>query len=194
MGKRKYNTKEMEHFIKKVEFLDNPERRGGLPPEQLLRMLPINKNDNILDLGAGTGYITIPAAKIVDGLVYALDIDSKMLDIVISKAKKEDITNVKTLKGSIDDIPLNDNSIDLVLASLVLHEVKDLTTSLKQIIKVLKTDGYFVCIELEKKDNHTEKHPRVTSSLMEQEMKHAGLRVTQKLHPADGIYMIIAKK
>ncbi|MFP5116074.1 class I SAM-dependent methyltransferase [Bacillaceae bacterium C204] len=194
MEKRECNSKEMDRLAKKIEFLDNPERRGDIPPEQLLNMLPIHKTANILDLGAGTGYITIPAAKIVEGQVYALDIDPKMLEVVDSKAKKENISNIKTLKGSIDDIPLPDHSVDLALASLVLHEVKNLAHSLEQIKQVLKSDGYFVCIELEKKDNPTDHHPRISSVTMEQEITNAGLRVIQTLNPTDVIYIIIAKK
>ncbi|MGY0694125.1 class I SAM-dependent methyltransferase [Virgibacillus sp. FSP13] len=181
-------------LAKKIEFLDNPERRGDIPPEKLLNMLPIKTDDTILDLGAGSGYITIPAAKTVEGMVYALDIDPNMLEVVNAKAEKENITNVKTLKGRIDDIPLSDNSIDLALASLVLHEVEQLSDSLQQIKQVLKPDGYFVCVEFEKQDNPTHNHPRIASSTMEQEITKAGLNVTQKLYPTDSIYIIIAKK
>lgn len=194
MEKKEYNSIEMTRLAKKIEVLDNPERREDISPEELLNMLPIKKGDNFLDLGAGTGYITIPAAKIIEGMVYALDIDSNMLEVINSKAKKENITNVKTLKGSIDDIPLSDNSIDFALASIVLHEVKQLSISLQQIKQVLKRDGYFVCIEFEKEDNPNHGHPRIASSNMEQEITNAGLRVTQKLFPTDGIYIIIAKK
>lgn len=194
MKPKECNSQEMKCLAKKIEFLDNPKRRGDIPPKKLLKMLPIKNADSMLDLGAGTGYITIPAAKIVKGLVYALDIDSNMLEVISSKAKKENITNIKPLKGSIDDIPLSDNSIDFVLASLVLHEVKQLSNSLQQIKQVLKDDGYFVCIEFEKKDNPTDSHPRIASSIMEQEITNAGLRVTQKLYPTDAIYIIIAKK
>ncbi|WP_404452918.1 class I SAM-dependent methyltransferase [Virgibacillus necropolis] len=194
MEKKDHNSIEMKRLAKKIEFLDNPERRGDILPEKLLNMLPVKKAGNFLDLGAGTGYITIPAAKIVEGMVFGLDIDSNMLEVINSKAKKENITNVKALKGSIDDIPLSDNSIDFALASLVLHEVKKLSNSLQQIKQVLKPDGYFVCIEIEKKDNPTHSHPRIASSIMEQEITNAGLRVTEKLYPTGGIYIIIAKK
>ncbi|MGN8646191.1 class I SAM-dependent methyltransferase [Gracilibacillus sp. HCP3S3_G5_1] len=193
MNKDQYGPDGMLHFAKKVEFLDNPNKRGDIPPEQLLRMLPINKDDHILDVGAGTGYITIPAAKIVhDGLVYALDIDAKMLDLISSKVAKEKIPNVKTLKGRIEDMPINDNSIDMVLASIVLHELKDLSTALNQIKRVLKSEGFFVCVEFEKKEGNVN-HPRISSSVMEQEITSAGFRETKKLHPTDDLYIIIAK-
>lgn len=195
MNKRECNPEQMERLAKKVEFLDNSERRGDIPPEKLLHMLQIKNTDTILDVGAGTGYFTIPLAKkCLEGFAYALDIDADMLEIVKAKAEKENLTNIKTFKGSIDEISLNDHSIDLVLASLVLHEVKSLSYSLQQIKRVLKPDGSFVCIEFEKKDSPLHNHPRVSSVTMEQEMKTAGLKVTKILHPTDDIYIIFAKK
>ncbi|ASK63965.1 SAM-dependent methyltransferase [Virgibacillus phasianinus] len=194
MEKGNNNFNEMNYFAKKVEYLENPEKRADILPEKLLNMIPIKEANTILDLGAGTGYITIPAAKIVAGEIYALDIDPNMLEFVDSKASKENITNVKTLKGTIDNIPLSDHSIDLALASLVLHEVKQLSNSLQEIKRVLKAEGYFVCVEFEKKDDPIHSHPRIASSIMEQEITKAGLKVTQKLCPTDDVYIIIAKK
>jgi|GEM_PF-4170706 len=60
-------------------------------------MLPIKKTDNILDLGAGTGYLANTAAQMVDGLVYALDMNPKMLTIIESKAQDENITNIQLI-------------------------------------------------------------------------------------------------
>lgn len=87
----------------------------------------------------------------VDGLVYALDIDPNMLEVTNSKAQDENIKNVQSIKGSIDDIPLSDDSIDIVLASLVLHEVKPLSKTLQQIKQVLKEDGYLYVLNLKRK-------------------------------------------
>src|SRR5699024_4211688 len=150
--------------------------------------------DSMLDLGAGTGYFTIPFAKTGEGPVYALDRDSKMLEVISSKAKEENIQNLKPVQGRADELPLSDHSVYLFLASLVLHDVKQLSDSLQQIKRVLKNDGYFVCIELEKEDNPAHNHPRISSSIMEQEIMNAGLKVTEKINPADGIYFIVAKK
>lgn len=194
MENKHRHSEEMERFAQKVKFLDSPERRGDLPPEKLLDMLPIKKENNILDLGAGTGYLAIPAAKMVEGLVYALDLDPKMLEVIHSKTKDENITNVHAIKGNIDDIPLSDDSIDIVLASLVLHEMKNLPQSLQQIKKVLKEEGYFVCVEFEKKERSSDGPPRISSSMMEQEITNAGLRITEKLFPTDSLYIFMAQK
>ena len=197
MEKHQHNSKEPQELERTIKFLDGVERKKEFPPEEVLQMLTIKKTDNILDLGSGTGYLTIPAAKMVHGLVYALDMDEKMLEIIDCKAKDESITNIKLVKGIIDNIPLPDDSIDIVLASLVLHEIKPLATTLQQINRVLKNSGQFMCLEYEKDESAIEGPPmqiRVASSVMEQELKNAGLNITQKIFLRKNIYIITAKK
>ena len=155
------------------------------------------KTDNILDLGAGTGYLTIPAAKMVEGFAYALDIDPRMLKIIDTKAQLEGISNIQLVEGSIEDILLSDDSIDIVLASLVLHETKLLATTLQQIKRVLKEGGQFMCLEYEKTESSLEGPPlhiRVPSSVMEQELENCGFSIVQKVFLKDSLYIITAKK
>jgi len=197
MKKHEHNLKEREQQLSiTVDYLDSPERIKAFPPKELLQMLPIKRTDNILDLGAGTGYLAITAAQMVDGLVYALDMNPKMLSIIESKAKDENITNIQLVKGSIDDIPLPDNSIDIVLASLVLHEVSPLSKTLMQIKRVIKEGGYFLCVEFEKTESATDgppMHIRIPSPDMEEELINAGFSIIQKLVPSDLLYIFIVK-
>jgi len=197
MEKHQHNAKDTQHLEKQTNFLDGVERRKEFPPEEVLQMLAIKKTDNILDLGAGTGYLTIPAAQMVYGLVYALDMNEKMLEIIDCKAQDQSITNIQVIKGSIDNIPLPDNSIDIVLASLILHEIKPLSTTLQQIKRVLKDGGQFMCLEYEKDESIIEGPPmkiRIPSSVMEQELINVGLKITQKIFLKGKIYIITAKK
>jgi Methylase involved in ubiquinone/menaquinone biosynthesis len=201
MDENHCHSKETDHLAAKTERLDRPERKKAFPPEQLLQMLPVQKNADILDLGAGTGYLAIPASKMVDGLVYALDIDPRMLEIIGSKAQAENITNIRLVKGPADNIPLADDSIDIVLAAFVLHEVNPLSAALRQIKRVLKEGGYFLCLEFEKKEGPLDgplpgppMSMRIDSSTMEGEITRAGLRVTQKSVPTDFLYTLMGKK
>lgn len=184
----------MDNFQKKVASLDNLKRREEFPPEQLLQQLSINNSDTILDLGAGTGFLTIPAAKVTNGLVYALDVDPTMLQIIRSKANDEGYKNIRTIQGEMKDLPLSANSMNIVLASLVLHEINPLPETLQFINQVLKAEGKFVCVELEEEGNLSHHHPRITSSVMEQELKQAGFEVNKVFYPTDSIYVIIARK
>lgn len=190
-------TKYNEKLTRKINMLENAERKNDFPAEDLLKLLPIEKTHNILDLGAGTGYLTMPAAKQTDGIVYALDLDGGILDYLDTKAQKEKLGNLKTLEASFNDIPLEDNAIDIALASISLHEITPLSSALKETFRVMKKNGYFLCIELEK--NETSTGPRVHSSIMEEELQNAGFSIKEKLFPStkimnQDIYMIISQK
>lgn len=195
MKMKKYDhSHHVDNSQKKIASLDNLKRREEFPPEQLLKQLSINNNDTILDLRAGTGYLTIPAAKLTDGLVYALDVDPKMVQIIHSKADEEGLKNIQTIQGEIKDLSLSADSIDVVLASLVLHELNSLSETLQIINQVLKTEGKFVCVELEEKENSSHHHPRITAAKLQQELKHAEFEVNEVFYPTDSIYVIIAQK
>lgn len=190
-------TKHNERLTKKINMLENIDRKDSFPAEDLLKLLPIEKTDNILDLGAGTGYLALPAAKQTDGIVYALDLDGGILEYLDSKAKKEKLMNLKTVEASFNDIPLEDNSVEIALASISLHEITPLSGALEEIFRVMTKNGYFLCVELEKKE--VSRGPRVHSSVMEQALRDAGFDIQEKLFPSakvanEDAYIIIAKK
>lgn len=178
----------------KIAYLESRERRGEFSPEQLFSKIPLEQSDNVLDFGAGTGYFSLPLAKKVMGKVYAMDIDQSMLDIIAEKAIEDQLTNIVPLHAGSTGIPLPDASIDLVIASLVLHEIKPLAPTLDAISSVLKKDGFLVCIELEPKNEQLHKAPRITAAGMEEALTAAGFRITQRFFPAASLYMLIAQK
>ncbi|MEN6348713.1 MAG: class I SAM-dependent methyltransferase [Syntrophomonas sp.] len=197
MSDHHHDSLNARNFTDKIAFLDGVQRRNIFPPEEILKMLSIKKSGSILDAGAGSGYLTIPAAKLVEGCVYALDMDTRMLEVINAKAKAENITNIQLLQGSIDNIPLPEGSVDLALASLILHEVRPLSKVFQQISHVLKQDGYFLCLEYEKKESILKGPPmnlRINSSEMEEELVNAGFSIVQKVFPIESIYIITAKK
>ncbi|WP_052475845.1 class I SAM-dependent methyltransferase [Cohnella kolymensis] len=114
---RRFNP---EHLAK----LDNPERRAMLPPEPLIAKLGVKGEVAVLDLGAGTGYFTLPIAQITDGTVYALDVEPKMLETIKNKAEEKGMENIRYVEGTLEQIPMEDATIDRVVASLVLHETE----------------------------------------------------------------------
>lgn len=178
------------HHKGKVSYLDSPERRKELPPEEILDMLPLKESDLLLDFGAGTGYFSIPAAKRTEGTVYALDTDNSMLDIIRSKAVQEELTNIVPIQ----ELSLPEHTIDAAIASLVLHEIDPLAPVLHHIQQVLKKDGYFICVELEPSGSSHHKAPRVTSEQMEKAITAAGLHVIRKFYPTEKTYVLLAQK
>lgn len=186
-----------QNFMNKIAFLDSVMRKNTLPPEAILNILPMENGCSILDAGAGSGYLTIPAAKQTKGTAFALDLDDRMLKVIETKAKAENITNIQLIQGNIENIPLPKNSVDIALASLILHEVSSLSKVLTQINHVLKTDGHFLCLEYEKEESNVNgppMHIRIHSTDMEEALEAAGFQVVQKLFPRESIYIITAKK
>lgn len=186
-----------ENFMAKIEFLDSAMRQRTLPPEEILNMLPMQKEVSVLDLGAGSGYLTIPAAKQTEGTVFALDMDGRMLQVIDKKAKAQNIFNIQLIEGNIEGIPLPDNSVNIAIASLILHEVSSLSVVFAEINRVLKTGGHLLCLEYEKKESSEEgppMHIRIPSVDMEQALYVAGFEVEQKTITKESIYILTAKK
>lgn len=178
---------------KKINNLENIER---VPADKLFELIPIKKDDSVLDLGAGTGYISLSIADRVK-TVFAFDYDEDILKHLDTVAEERDITNIKTVAGNFKDIPLEDHNIDIAIASISLHEVQPLATALKEIHRTLEHKGLFLCIELEKTEAST--GPRVSSEDMETEILDAGFSVVDKIYPSTKIanqpvYIILAQK
>ncbi len=95
-----------------------------------------------LDYGCGTGFFTIPAARIVGmrGKVYALDCFPHPLKIVKEKARKEGLTNIETILSD-NKTGLPDESIDTVWMCDVFHEVKQRRAVLEELHRVLRREG-----------------------------------------------------
>jgi ubiquinone/menaquinone biosynthesis C-methylase UbiE len=171
--------------------LESPERRALFPVETLLKQLDVKERMSVLDIGAGTGYLTIPAAERTEGMVYALDIEPLMLKTIQRKAKEKKQTNIRTIQGVFEQIPLEDGSVDRVIASLVLHEAKNLEQAIGEISRVLRKGGRCLCVEWEKE---TPEQHRIHSDQMKQAMERQGLSILLFEHPSESYYVLIVQK
>ncbi|GAK04000.1 SAM-dependent methyltransferase [Geomicrobium sp. JCM 19037] len=186
-----------ERLQRKIEALENQDRTQKLPADQLLDRLHIKPAANILDLGAGTGYLTLPVADRTAGTVYALDRDENILAYLSQKAKEQNHHNITPITGDFTSIPLGDETVDTTLASISLHETQQLPDVLKEIHRVLQNDGQFLCLELE----HTSSSsgPRVSSEQMSSAIMAAGFEIVEQLPldfrmGGDPAYLIIARR
>jgi ubiquinone/menaquinone biosynthesis C-methylase UbiE len=115
-----------------------------------LRKAGVAEGQQVLDFGCGSGNYTIPAARIVGrrGVVYAVDKDSKALDRLVTRAKSENLFNIRRV-GVADngDIPLRSASVDCVLLYDVLHggyfpDESDRRSTLRELRRVLRRGGW----------------------------------------------------
>jgi len=186
-----------QKFLTKMAFLDSKQRERLIPPEVLMSQMPIHNNHALLDVGAGSGFFTIPMAARTINKVYAMDPDKRMLSVIEAKAKEKGLHNIKPLQETIENLSLQNNSIDFVMASLILHEVKSLPIALTKIFEVLSVGGHLLCLEYEKDDLILEGPPmsiRIKSEELEKALLTIGFDIVEKTKINDAIYTVLAVK
>lgn len=135
--------------VKNAEILDSPDRIEFLNPDRILDRLELSKETALVDLGCGTGFFTIPAARKVKK-VFALDVQQEMLNILRDRIEKQKINNIEALLSEESSIPLPDNSVDVLLMANVFHELEDRNSILKEGQRILSDEGRLVIIDWKK--------------------------------------------
>jgi ubiquinone/menaquinone biosynthesis C-methylase UbiE len=105
-------------------LIEPPDRNQWQPPELIMDDLSIADGAVVADLGAGGGWFTIQLARRVgpNGVVYAEDVQSQMIDAIRRRAQRENLFNVRTILGTADD-PRLPHGIDAALIVDGYHEM-----------------------------------------------------------------------
>jgi len=134
--------------------LYDEKQKAGLPPEALLASLgcgnptalaTLNEGETVLDLGSGGGIDVLLSARRVGptGKAYGLDMTDEMLALANENKRRAGAENVEFLKGEIEDIPLPDESVDVVISNCVINLSGDKRKVLSEAFRVLKPGGRF---------------------------------------------------
>jgi SAM-dependent methyltransferase len=125
----------------------NPEADLGLGCGLPTQHAGIEKGSFVLDLGCGAGNDCFIARKLVgeNGKVTGIDFTAAMLEKAKVNLEKTGFKNVDFIKGDIENMPLPDNSYDVVISNCVLNLVPDKEKAFSEIYRVLKHGGHF-CI------------------------------------------------
>src|SRR5450631_2581219 len=134
--------------------LYDAEQKGGLPETAVLASLgcgnptalaALQAGETVLDLGSGGGIDVLLSAKRVGptGKAYGLDMTDEMLALANANKQKAGVENVQFLKGEIENIPLPDNSVDVIISNCVINLSGDKDRVLKEAFRVLKPGGRF---------------------------------------------------
>lgn len=117
----------------------NPVVRAALKPGQV-----------VLDLGSGGGLDVLLAAKQVgpSGFVYGVDMTDAMLDLARQNAHKAQIENVAFLKGDIEQLPLENEQVDVIISNCVINLAPDKGMALREAYRVLKVGGYMAISDI----------------------------------------------
>ena len=142
------------------QYIDRMERPGrvvNLKVDEVLAKLELKPGEIVADIGSGAGAFTIAFAKAVapNGIVYAVDIDQKMLDYVAQKAKEAGVTNVRTVLGEFTDPKLPVKNVDVAFYHRVLHMIERRQAHLNSTAEYMKPDGRIVVIDRNREDSPT---------------------------------------
>jgi SAM-dependent methyltransferase len=127
---------------------------GELPEEAVLASLgcgnptalaQLSAGETVLDLGSGGGIDVLLSARRVGptGKAYGLDMTDEMLALARENKRKAGVENVEFLKGEIEQIPLPDNSVDVIISNCVINLSADKDRVLREAFRVLKPGGRF---------------------------------------------------
>src|ERR1039458_3073748 len=134
--------------------LYNSSQAGQIPEEALLASLgcgnptalaKLNPGEVVLDLGSGGGIDVLLSAKRVGptGKAYGLDMTDEMLALANENKRKAGVENVEFLKGEIENIPLPNDSVDVIISNCVINLSADKDRVLREALRVLKPGGRF---------------------------------------------------
>ena len=151
-----YMGRQISHVMghQGAAWLERSEREREERTDLLIENLPINPGDKVADIGAGTGYFTLPMARIVgeEGTVYAVDIQLEMLSIIAERATVEGLYQIEPIMGTTTDPGLSPESIDLALFVDAYHEFEWPWEVMSAIYESLVPGGKVVLVEYRAED------------------------------------------
>jgi ubiquinone/menaquinone biosynthesis C-methylase UbiE len=131
--------------------LEGPDRDAWQRPDQIMDKLLIAEGSVVADLGAGGGWFTIRLANRVgpNGIVFAQDVQSPMIEAITRRITRAQLRNVKTVLGTQSD-PRLPQPIDAALIVDTYHELEQPVLMLRGVAQVLKSGGRIGIIEFKK--------------------------------------------
>ena len=175
--------------------LESAYRRRILPPTATLKKFGLKKGMSVADIGAGSGYFLIPAARIAgkDARVYAVDASKEMLEVVKGKKPSSNVELVHTKDGY--SFKIDSNTVDYVIASAILHE-NEPVRFLKEIRRIMKPGATLLIIDWRKES--TRSGPPIEERLTPGEVKtflaKSKLKATKVAILNARYYAVMAKK
>ena len=182
-----YFDREIAHVMGHLGagWLERSTREIEEAPTKMMDALRLKKGMKVADIGAGSGYFSRRLARRIgdDGLVFAVDIQPEMLEILGSNMKKEGIENFRPILGGEKDPKLPDESVDLVLMVDVYHEFSYPHEMMTAILKALKPDGRVAFVEYRGEDDWVPIKPlhKMTQDQVKREAKAQGFKWIETL-------------
>src|SRR2546421_5891009 len=144
-------------YTGELSIFEDPKRDEKLQPNRFMDILGVKEGSNVADVGAGSGWFTVRAARRVGngGIVYAVDINRDYLDYIENRSKRESLANIRVILGKEDNPLLPAKSVDSVLLLKTYHEVAQPIRLLKRTREAMRTGALLGIIDRNGKgDDH----------------------------------------
>jgi len=157
-----------------LSIFEYPDRDQKLQPQKIMDLMHVKTGSTFADIGAGSGWFTIRAAKRVGprGVVYAEDINPNAIKYIENRAAKEQLTNIKTVLGTPDDAKLPAHSVDAVLLLKVYHEIARPVPFMQHLRESLAAGGRVAIVD---RNGNGADHG-LNRDVVEKEMAEAGYK------------------
>jgi ubiquinone/menaquinone biosynthesis C-methylase UbiE len=167
-------------------------RDARVQPEKIMDVIGVKPGMVIGEAGAGRGYLTFKLSRRVGetGMIYANDIDRGVLQSINNRSKRENIKNIKTIVGKVEDPLFPVNELDMVVMIRAFHDFEKKVEWLKNTKKYMKLDAALVII-----DGHDD-HTQLNKEKVEKMGEEAGYQLVkyETFLAEDYIYVFRAKK
>jgi predicted methyltransferase len=139
----KTTRKTSEPYTGDLSIFEGAERAKNLQIDRVMDILGITENKAVADVGAGSGWFTVLAAKRVGpgGKVFAVEINKDFVEHINKRAKSEGFSNITTILGTADDPKLAADSVDAVMVLKTYHEIAEPVALMKKLRKAMKKGG-----------------------------------------------------
>jgi len=151
-GRDRYgNPPDIDGYVARQE---EPERAAWQKPDEVLKALAIRPGQTVCDVGAGPGYFSLRAARLVGarGRVYAVDVEPRILGALRDRIEKAGVANVTPVLGLGSDPLLPPGACDLVLVVDTYHHFPDRPAYLRRLVRALAPGGRLANIDFHKRD------------------------------------------
>ena len=168
-----------------ADWLERPEREEEEKTDVMIDALKFREGEIVADIGCGSGYISRRIAKKIGatGIVYGVDIQQEMLDLLAKRMAMFRIGNVKPVMGEVTDPKLPPESCDTMIMVDVYHEFDQPYEMIGNMVKALKKGGRIVFVEFRKED------PNVPIKEVHK-MSEAQVKKEMSLHPLEWVETI----
>lgn len=129
-----------EAYLKSAVHAQSPDL------DAMVGLIRERRDARVLDLGCGGGHVTFNVSPLVKEIV-AYDLSPEMLNVVARAARERGLDNVSTRQGTVESLPFDADSFDVVLSRFSAHHWRDLDAALREAARVLKPGGMLAIVD-----------------------------------------------